>query len=232
MRWSPGVEASNTSAVQGVQKNPLGSTGIEGSLPISVDCADFGHTYVCGAYSWLSRAKCRKASWGSYAKLRVMEGRVDLSHATGITSLIAVSVLKSVHETLAWITPSPVTWTCWIVGIHVGSITMLATTVSPACRRLFRVGVCNRTPAHDSSSVEENAQPRCGRSSPGAPRCRLSTRSRTSAPWRCRCHLSGVSLDVCRSRTRRRWPGVACVGLDRLAGGEAPCLSSLDEELE
>jgi len=98
----------------GGTRNPLGTTDIEGSLPISVACANFGHTYVYGPYSRSSRGKCRKASWGSYAKLRVMKGRVDLSHATGITSLIAAAVLKSVHETLAWITPTPVTWTCWI----------------------------------------------------------------------------------------------------------------------
>jgi len=29
-------------------RNPLRNTGIEGSLPISVACADFGHTYVYG----------------------------------------------------------------------------------------------------------------------------------------------------------------------------------------
>ena len=29
-------------------RNPLGSTGTEGSLPIRVACADFGHTYVYG----------------------------------------------------------------------------------------------------------------------------------------------------------------------------------------
>jgi len=130
----------------GGTKNPLGSTGTAGSLPISVDCADFGHTYVYGPYSWLSRGKCRKESWGSYAKLRVMEGRLNLSHATGVTSLTAASVLKPVHETLAWITPSPVTWTCWIVGVHVGSMTMLATVVSPAFRRLRRVGFCQSYP--------------------------------------------------------------------------------------
>jgi len=70
----------------GGTRNPLGSTGMEGSLPISVDCADFGHTYVYGPYSRFSRGKCRKASWGSYAKLRVMEGGVDLSHTIGVTS--------------------------------------------------------------------------------------------------------------------------------------------------
>jgi len=32
----------------GGTKHPLGSTGTEGSLPISVACADFGHTYVYG----------------------------------------------------------------------------------------------------------------------------------------------------------------------------------------
>jgi len=71
---------------------------------------------------------------------------VDLSHVTGITSLTAVAVVDSVQETLAWITPSPVTWTCWIVGVHVGSMTMLATVVSPTCRRLLRVGVCHSYP--------------------------------------------------------------------------------------
>jgi len=30
----------------GGTRNPLGSTGTEGSLPISVVCADFGHTYL------------------------------------------------------------------------------------------------------------------------------------------------------------------------------------------
>jgi len=30
----------------GGTRNPLKSTGTEGSLPISVACADFGHTYV------------------------------------------------------------------------------------------------------------------------------------------------------------------------------------------
>ena len=102
----------------GGARNPLGTTGIEGSLPISVACADFGHTHVYGPYSRFSRGKCRKASWELYAKLRVMEGRVVLSYATGITSFIATAVLTYVHETLAWITPSPVTWTCWIVGIQ------------------------------------------------------------------------------------------------------------------
>jgi len=130
----------------GGTKNPLGSTGTEGSLPISVACADFGHTCVYGPKTPFSQEKCRKASWGSYAKLRVVDGRVDLSHATGITSLIAGAVLESVHETSAWITPSPVTWTCWIVGIHVESVTMLATVVSPACRRLRRVCVCHSYP--------------------------------------------------------------------------------------
>jgi len=55
----------------------LGSTGTEESLPISVACADFGHTYVYGPLSRFSRGICRKASWGSYAKLRVMDGKVD-----------------------------------------------------------------------------------------------------------------------------------------------------------
>jgi len=32
----------------GGTRNPLGSTGTEESLPISVACADFGHTYVYG----------------------------------------------------------------------------------------------------------------------------------------------------------------------------------------
>jgi len=32
----------------GGTRNPLGSTGTEESLPISVACADFGHTYECG----------------------------------------------------------------------------------------------------------------------------------------------------------------------------------------
>jgi len=32
----------------GGTRNPPGSTGTEGSLPISVACADFGHTYVYG----------------------------------------------------------------------------------------------------------------------------------------------------------------------------------------
>jgi len=32
-----------------------------------------------------------------------MDGRVDLWHATGITSLIVAAVLTSVHETSAWI---------------------------------------------------------------------------------------------------------------------------------
>jgi len=32
----------------GGTRNPLGSSGTEGSLPISVACADFGHTYVYG----------------------------------------------------------------------------------------------------------------------------------------------------------------------------------------
>jgi len=104
----------------GGARNPLGSIGTEGSVPISIACADFGHTHVYGAYSRLSRGKCRKASWGSYAKLRVMEGKVDLSHAAGTTSLIAASELKSAHETLAWITPSPVTWICseYPRGVH------------------------------------------------------------------------------------------------------------------
>jgi len=44
--------------------------------------------------------------------LRVMDGRVDLWHATGIGYLIAAAVVKSIDETLAWITLSPVTWTC------------------------------------------------------------------------------------------------------------------------
>jgi len=32
----------------GGTRNPLGSTGTKGSLPISVACADFGHTHVYG----------------------------------------------------------------------------------------------------------------------------------------------------------------------------------------
>jgi len=32
----------------GGTRNPLGSTGAGGSLPISVACADFGHTYGYG----------------------------------------------------------------------------------------------------------------------------------------------------------------------------------------
>jgi len=32
----------------GGTRNPLGSTGTGGSLPISVACADFGHAYVYG----------------------------------------------------------------------------------------------------------------------------------------------------------------------------------------
>jgi len=32
----------------GGTRNPLGSTGTEESLPISVACADFGHTYMYG----------------------------------------------------------------------------------------------------------------------------------------------------------------------------------------
>ena len=32
----------------GVTRNPLGNTGTERSLPMSVACADFGHTYVYG----------------------------------------------------------------------------------------------------------------------------------------------------------------------------------------
>jgi len=127
-------------------RNPLGSNGTEGSLPISIACADFGHTYVYGPLIRFSRGRCRKASWGSYAKLRVMDGRVTLSHATEITPLIAAAVLESAHETSAWISPSPVTWTCWIVDIHVKSMTMLATVVSPACRRLRSVGVCHSYP--------------------------------------------------------------------------------------
>jgi len=130
----------------GGTRNPLGSSGTEGSLPISVACADFGHTYVYGPQTRFSRGKCRKASWGSYAKLCVMDGRVDLSHATVLISLIAAAVLECVHGTSAWITPSPVTWTCWIVGIHVESVPILATVVSPACRRLRRVGVCHSYP--------------------------------------------------------------------------------------
>jgi len=78
----------------GGTRNPLKSTGTEGSLPISVACAVFGHTYVYGPYSRLSRGKCRKARWWSYAKLRVMDSKVDLSHATGITSLTAAAVVK------------------------------------------------------------------------------------------------------------------------------------------
>jgi len=130
----------------GGRRNPLGSTGTEGWLPISVACVVFGHTYVYGRYSRFSRGKCRKAKWGSYAKLRVMDGKVDLRHATGTTSLIAAAVLESVHETSAWIPPSPVTWTCRIVGIHVESMMMLATVVSPASRRLRRVCSCHSYP--------------------------------------------------------------------------------------
>jgi len=37
-------------------------------------------------------------------------------------------------------------WTCWIVGIQVESMTMLATVVSLACRRICRVGVCHSHP--------------------------------------------------------------------------------------
>jgi len=61
-------------------------------------------------------------------------------------SIIAAFVLNSAHEIMAWIPSSPVTWTCWIVGIHVVSITTLGTVVSPACRRLHRVGVCQSYP--------------------------------------------------------------------------------------
>jgi len=32
----------------GGTKNPLGSTGIEGSIPISVACTNFGHIYMYG----------------------------------------------------------------------------------------------------------------------------------------------------------------------------------------
>jgi len=109
-------------------------------------CGFRTHIYAYGPYTRFSPGKCRKASWGSYAKLRVMDDRVDLSHATEITSLIATAVLDSVHETWAWLTPSPVTWTCWIVGDHVESMTMLATVVSPACPRLRHVGVCHSYP--------------------------------------------------------------------------------------
>jgi len=68
----------------------------------------FGHTNVYGPYSRFSRGNCCKVRWGSYAQLRVMDGKVDLSHATGITYVIAAAVVESVHETLAWISPSPV----------------------------------------------------------------------------------------------------------------------------
>jgi len=85
--------------------------------------------------------------------LRVMVGRVNLSHATRSTTSNVAVVVKSVLETLAWITPSPVTWTCWIVGIHVVSMTMFATVVSPACRRLRRVGVCHSYPGIADSRV-------------------------------------------------------------------------------
>jgi len=45
-----------------------------------------------------------RCGWLLYA----MDGKVDLSHATGVTYLIAAAVVESVHETLAWISPSPV----------------------------------------------------------------------------------------------------------------------------
>jgi len=61
----------------GGTRNPLGSTGTVESLPISVSCADFGYTYVYGPSTRFSRGNCRKASCVSYAKLRVMDGRVD-----------------------------------------------------------------------------------------------------------------------------------------------------------
>ena len=94
-----------------------------------------------GPYSWLSRGKSRKAIWGSYAKLRVMEGRVDLSHATGVTSSIAALAPKSSHKTLAWKTPSPEIWTLdtgYPRGVHDdvdhGCEPGLSTTLP--CRRL------------------------------------------------------------------------------------------------
>jgi len=111
-------------------RSPFGSTRTGRSLPIGVARAVFGHTNVYGPYSRFSKGNCRRARWGSYAQLRVMDGKVDLSHATGITYLIAAAVVESVHVTLAWISPSPVSKTCWIVGIHVESMTMLATVVS------------------------------------------------------------------------------------------------------
>jgi len=126
----------------GGRRNPLRSTGTVGWLPISVACADFGLTYVYEPYALFSRGKCRRASWGSYVKLRVMEGTADIIQAIGTTSLITALEFTSAHETLAWKTPSPVTWTRWIAGMHVGSMMMLPTAVSPACRQLCRVGVC------------------------------------------------------------------------------------------
>mgnify|MGYP006924557933 CR=1 FL=1 len=83
-----------------------------------------------------------EGNWGSYAKLWVIETRVHQSHVTLITSLIAVVSCKPDHETSVWITPSAVTCTCRMVGLHVGSTTTLVSAVSPACRRLRRFGVC------------------------------------------------------------------------------------------
>jgi len=142
----PSVEGLSPSVVPEVPETRWGAL-VQGDRSRSVSPVRSSDTYMCtGRKHCSAEEKCRKASWGSYAKLRVMDGRVDLSHATGITSLIATAVLDSVPETSAWITPSPVTWTCWIVGIHVESMTMLVTVVSPACRRLRRVGVCHSNP--------------------------------------------------------------------------------------
>lgn len=123
-------------------RNPLGSTGTEESAPSRAAGADSVHTCVSGPYSWLGQGNSCKASWGSNEKSCVMAGKFDFSHATVITSSITELVLQSAHETSAWKTPSPVTWTRWIAGMHVGSMMMLPTAVSPACRQLCRVGVC------------------------------------------------------------------------------------------
>jgi len=120
---------SESNCCTGGTRIPLGSTGIEGSVPTSVACADFGHTYVYGPYSRFSRGKWRKASWGSYPNLCVIEGRVDFSHATGSTSVIVVDELKSVHQTLAW-----------IQSFHKKPSTQPRSIVPPICS-LFRVNV-------------------------------------------------------------------------------------------
>jgi len=67
-------------------EEPVGEHWYRRSAPTRVFLADFGRKKVYGPYSRFSWGKCREASWGSYAKLRVIYGKVDWRHATETTS--------------------------------------------------------------------------------------------------------------------------------------------------